>query len=70
MAIMKLIVIITYKKEVENMKKLYIKIKKYFNLVVSWFTDDWYDVYIDSNLNHGQGPITNDKEDEKWNFIM
>ena len=65
MAIMKLIVIITYKKEVENMKKLYIKIKKYFNLVVSWFTDDWYDVYIDSNLNHGQGPITNDKEDEK-----
>lgn len=65
MAIMKLIVIITYKKEVENMKKLYIKIKKYFNLVVSWFTDDWHDVYIDSNLNHGQGPITNDKEDEK-----
>lgn len=65
MAIMKLIVIITYKKEVKNMKKLYIKIKKYFNLVVSWFTDDWHDVYIDSNLNHGQGPITNDKEDEK-----
>lgn len=51
------------------MKKLYIKIKKYFNLVVSWFTDDWHDVYIDSNLNHGQGPITNDKENEKWNFI-
>lgn len=47
------------------MKKLYIKIKKYFNLVVSWFTDDWHDVYIDSNLNHGQGPITNDKENEK-----
>ena len=65
MAIMKLIVIITYKKEVKNMKNLYIKIKKYFNLVVSWFTDDWHDVYIDSNLNHGQGPITNDKEDEK-----
>lgn len=65
MAIMKLIVIITYKKEVKNMKKLHIKIKKYFNLVVSWFTDDWHDIYFDSNLNHGQGPITNDTEGEK-----
>lgn len=45
------------------MKKLYIKVKKYFNLVVSWFTDDWHDVYVDSNLNHGQGPRRD--EDEK-----
>lgn len=63
MAIMKLIAIIAYKKEVKNMKNLYIKIKKYFNLVVSWFTDDWHDVYVDSNLNHGQGPRRD--EDEK-----
>ena len=62
MAIMKLIVIITYKKEVKNMKKLYIKIKKYFNLVVSWFTDDWHEVYMDSNLNHGQGPRRDEDE--------
>lgn len=65
MAIMKLIAIIAYKKEVKNMKKLYIKIKKYFNLVVSWFTDDWHDIYMDGNMNHGQGPRRGDMEDEK-----
>lgn len=37
--------------------------KKYWNLVISWFEDDWHDVYVDSQLNHGQGP----KMGERWN---
>lgn len=43
-------------------KKIFNKIKRKFkNMFKELSGEDWHHTYIDSNMNHGQGPLKEDK---------
>lgn len=45
------------------LKKLLDKIRKAFKVLIN---DDWHDIYFDSNMNHGQGPLKEDKTNDTY----
>ena len=44
-------------------KRLLDKIRNAFKVLSE---DDWQDIYMDANMNHGQGPLKEDKTNDTY----
>ena len=45
------------------LKRLLDKIRKAFKVLID---DDWHATYFESNMNHGQGPLKEDKTNDTY----